>query len=209
MKPLSIIKLLICVIAAFVLFSCAQYTPVTEHYEKITFDEFISRLKAIREIKGTADISMQAKDVYMSGMASMKLSPNEYEVKLFALGIPVGEFRERNGVFYSRPKLKPEEEQLISLCIKNGIFWWMNNVNNVTTDSKYLKIKQPRQQMVLDRESLMPIEQFIFLSQGSTLHIAYGDVKWLSGIWYPNRITATLGSYKFTINTEDVKFEKY
>lgn len=190
------------------LFSCTQYVPVQENYEKISFDEFISRLRAIRQIKGTADISMQMHDAYMSGMASMKLSPNEYEVKLYTLGIPVGEFRERGGVFYSQPKLKPEEEQLISLCIKNGLFWWINNVNNITTEGRYLKIKQPRQQMVLDSESLMPIEQFIYLPRGGILHIAYGDVKWLGGVWYPNRITATVGGYKFTIVTEDVKFER-
>ncbi|MBF0521402.1 MAG: hypothetical protein HQK92_16950 [Nitrospirae bacterium] len=208
MKPLLIIKSLIFVILTIVLFSCTQYVPVQENYEKISFDEFINRLRAIRQIKGTADISMQTQDAYMSGMASIKLSPEEYDVKLFTLGIPVGEFRERGGVFYSQPKLKPEEEQLISLCIKNGLFWWMNNVNNISTEGRYLKIKQPRQQMVLDSESLMPIEQFIYLSRGNILHIAYGDVKWLGGVWYPNRITATLGNYKFTIVTEDVKFER-
>ncbi|MEO5356205.1 MAG: hypothetical protein H7844_02780 [Nitrospirae bacterium YQR-1] len=208
MKQRLIIKFLLCTVISVSLLSCVKSVPVPDYYEKITFDEFISRLRTIRQIKGTADISMKTKDVYLSGMASMKLSPNGYEVKVFSLGIPVGEFGEYDGRFYNTLKLKPQDGHLISLCIKEGLFWWNNNVKNVINSGKQLVIKQPRQDMILDKESLKPIEQFIYLSGDATLHIVYEDVRWVGGIWYPDGIVATLGDYKFTIAMEDVKFER-
>ncbi|MBF0555356.1 MAG: hypothetical protein HQK96_12510, partial [Nitrospirae bacterium] len=202
MRPLK--QLLIFSIFIFVI-SCTTKVSLIKEEPLLTLPLLMDRLSHIAEIKGSAAVDIKMSGGSMSGDASIRVTPDGFDVKVYSMGFPVGELRQSGGVFQSSPQLKDEDEVAIVKCVKEGIFWWNSKDINITDAGSSFYLKRPGQIIVLDKDTLKPIEQAIALPRGESLHIAYKEAKKIEGIWFPMKLEASSERYNITIEFDKVE----
>ncbi|KWT82999.1 hypothetical protein [Candidatus Magnetominusculus xianensis] len=206
MRPLK--RLLIFSICIFVISCTIKVSLIREEIpdnDTLTLTMFMDRLSRIAVIKGTASVDIKMSRGSLSGDASIRITPDGFDVKIYAMGFQVGELKMRGEIVQSSPQLKEEEELAVVRCLKEGVFWWNVTDIKVTNADSVLYLKRPGQIIVLDSNTLKPIEQAIALPRGESLHITYKEVKKINGLWFPMKLEASSERYSITIEFEKVE----
>ncbi|WP_420264604.1 hypothetical protein [Candidatus Magnetominusculus dajiuhuensis] len=204
MRPLK--QLLIFSIFILVISCTAQVSHRETPEEAIlTLPMLMDRLGHIEQIKGSASVDIKMDGGSLSGDASIRVTADGFDVKIYAMGFPVGELKQSGGVFQSSPELKGDDEVAVVKCIKEGIFWWNSKDINITDTGSSFYLKRPGQIIVIDKTTLKPIEQAIALPRGESLHIAYKEARKIEGIWFPMKLEASSERYNITIEFDKVE----
>ncbi|MBF0320270.1 MAG: hypothetical protein HQL01_10770 [Nitrospirae bacterium] len=187
-----------------------QGPPEKQEYpedEVLTLPVLLERLRGIAEIKGSASVEIKTTEKNLSGDAVIRITPNDFEVRMYSMGFPAAQFSLIDGIFYSNPKFKGEEERTMVNCIMEGIFWWRAKNMKATDTGSEIYLKRPGQIVVLDNDTFKPIEHAMALPMGESLHIAYKKVKKIDGVWFPMKLEATSERYNLTIEFDKVELK--
>lgn len=153
--------------------SCAPKRVGLPLYEEVPLEKAMAELKSINSIEAVLAIEYEKKDSTMSGDASLRLSENNLNLRLYYLGFLAGEVNEENGIVKSKPKLDKNKSTILVDGLKNSFFWW--NIKDYLVqegDGVYI-LKNSYRKILVDKKTLLPVQQVIELANGDELNILY------------------------------------
>ncbi len=175
-----------------------------EEVKSLTIEQLLNRLNAIKTIKGTAEASLKTPSKVLSGDASITINNDDtISVKIYSLGVQVGELGKKNGATYSNPEMTLNERTFFVNAIKDGLLWWKDV--SIQKGGTEIKAFNKNKVVKIDKASLLPMEQRIILPSGYTLKVKYKEVLCTEGVWFPSQLEASIGTLSISIAFDGVK----
>jgi hypothetical protein len=201
--------------------ACAPQTrPDGPHFENISLDEALGQYKKISSINAILGIEYEKNDAVMTGDGSISVSPDSLALRIYYLGFLQGEIYQENGVIRSNPKIDRNKSDLLVNGLKSSLFWWnIQDFARTETDDAY-ELRNTFQKIIVDKITLLPVEQTIALENGETLNITYGrpeqrlteDGKVIDGNsplgWYPSRLKIQLRNFVVRITVKSYELTR-
>jgi hypothetical protein len=172
-RNLTSVLLILCSAALFFIVSCAPKHVELPSYEGIPVENAISELKNIQSIEAVLSIEYEKNDSTMSADASLNVSEDKLNLRLYYLGFLAGEVSEDNGIIKSKPKLDKNKSTILIDGLKNSFFWW--NIKDYTLQEKedIYVLKNSYRKILVSKKTLLPVQQTIELNDGEELNIFY------------------------------------
>ncbi len=173
-RPLSWLLVTCCLLLAFV--SCAPKHVEMPSYERVDLNGALSELNSIKSIEAVLSVDYEKGDSAMSGDASLVLSENTLDLRLYYLGFLAGEVKEENGVIIkNKPRLDKNKSAILIDGLKNSFFWW--NIKDYTIQEKEdsYELKNSHRKILISKKTMLPVQQTIELNDGEKLNIFYSD----------------------------------
>lgn len=169
-----LLPLLCCSTALSFIVSCAPKHVELPSYEGIHIENALSELKDIKSIEAVLFVEYEKNDSSMSGDASLNVSEDKLNLRLYYLGFLAGEVNEDNGIIKSNPKLDKNKSTILIDGLKNSFFWW--NIKDYTLQEKedVYELKNSYRKLLISKKTLLPVQQTIELNDGEELKIFYG-----------------------------------
>jgi len=197
------------------LVSCApQIRPAGPDFSALSLDDALAQYRKISSITTIMGIEYEKNESVMSGDGSLVVSPDKLALRIYYLGFLQGEVYEENGEIKSKPKIDKTKSELLVQGLKSSIFWWnITDYEKTETDDTY-ELRNRSRKIVIDRKSLLPVEQTLTLDNGDRLLITYGrpvprlgaDGRQTDGNsplgWYPSRLKIQLRNYTVRIEVK-------
>jgi hypothetical protein len=196
------------VFCSLLLVSCGpQVRPEGPDFGSMSLDDALARYKKISSITTVLGIEYEKNEAVMRGDGSLVVSPDKLALRIYYLGFLQGEVYEEKGEIKSKPKIDKIKSELLVQGLKSSIFWWnISDYERTETDDTY-ELRNPFRKVVIDKRSLLPVEQTLTLDNGDQLLISYGrpvprlaeDGRQIDGNsplgWYPSRLKIQLRNY--------------
>ena len=207
--------LLASVSCLLLLISCAAPKLAEKPSHRGTsLNDALSQYRKISSISTVVGLDYEKNDVIMSGDASLSVSPDKLSLRIYYLGFLQGEVYEENGKIKSKPKLDKNKSLILVEGLKSSLFWWNITDYTVTETADAYELRNGYRRVVVNKESLLPVEQTIELENGDTIAISYDtpsriisedgketpDNSPLS--WYQSRVKIQLKNYIVRINVK-------
>ncbi len=207
--------LLASVSCLLLLISCAAPKLAEKPSHRGTsLNDALSQYRKISSISTVVGLDYEKNDVIMSGDASLSVSPDKLSLRIYYLGFLQGEVYEENGKIKSKPKLDKNKSLILVEGLKSSLFWWNITDYTVTETADAYELRNGYRRVVVNKESLLPVEQTIELENGDTIAISYDtpsriisedgketlDNSPLS--WYQSRVRIQLKNYIVRINVK-------
>ncbi|MCL4537487.1 MAG: hypothetical protein M1610_07845 [Nitrospirae bacterium] len=153
--------------------SCAPKHVEMPSYEGVGLNEALSELKNIQSIEAVLSVEYEKNDSTMSGDASLNVSEDKLNLRLYYLGFLAGEVAEDNGIVKSKPRLDKNKSTVLVDGLKNSFFWW--NIKDYTLQEKedVYVLKNSYRKIFISKKTLLPVQQTIELNDGEALNIFY------------------------------------
>ncbi|MDI6728573.1 MAG: hypothetical protein QMD44_06570 [Thermodesulfovibrionales bacterium] len=153
--------------------SCAPKHVELPSYEGIHIENALSELKDIKSIEAVLSVEYEKNDSSMSGDASLNVSEDKLNLRLYYLGFLAGEVSEDKGIIKSKPKLDKNKSTILIDGLKNSFFWW--NIKDYTLQEKEdaYELKNSYRKLLISKKTLLPVQQTIELNDGEELKIFY------------------------------------
>ena len=195
--------------------SCATPKPAQmPSYKGLALDHALAQFRQISSINTVVGLEYEKNDMIMSGDASLSASPDKLSLRIYYLGFLQGEVNEEKGVIRSKPKLDKNKSLLLVEGLKSSLFWWnISDYETLETADSYQLINKNRK-VVINKESLLPLEQTVEMENGDVLTISYAapmriapdEGKEIEGDsplnWYPSLIKIQLKKYIVRVNVK-------
>lgn len=180
---------------AFLLFiilfaSCApRMKPVQVPEYTGTVQEFLKENSMWNGLKGSFELQLKRPGgEVLSADSYIETGPGKTIMKFYRLGFQVGELEEKN------PRYRVLEE-----AVREGLIWWQ--IEGYTLDRSQLvyTVNTDRRSLVLDRKTLVPLSQSIYVPDEGTVYVSYSDYRRLETLWYPYRMEISYAGYELDL----------
>ncbi len=204
---------LYCISAGLLLTACAQKQIPLPSYEGVPVEEALAELRDISSIEALLSLRYEKGDTMMSGDAALTLTESRLSLKVFYLGFLAAELTEEAGVVRSKPHLDRVKSTMLVEGMRSSLLWW--NIRDYTIDDtgRQYVIRNAHRELVLDKETLLPSRQALYLDNGESIIIEYASparaefrdrqngeqlsegsraahfLVFASGLWYPSEMT--------------------
>ncbi len=203
--------ILLPVLLIFLITSCAP-----RHIEKPSFadadlNKLLDAMSDVSAIEAVISMEYEKQHNLMRGDASLAISENQIDLKVYYLGFLAGYLKENNGVVESSQKLDKNKSTLLIDGLKNSFLWWKIKDYNVTDEGEFYTLKNYNRKILVDKKTLLPVQQTMELYNGDELKIIYnspakveqtdsGDKRLSSiGLWYQSGMRIELNNHLLKI----------
>lgn len=162
------------VICLLLTVSCApKHIEMPSYEEEFSIENILPALKSIQSIEAVLSVEYEKNDSVMNGDASLNLSEDGLNLRLYYLGFLVGEVSEENGIVKSMPKIDKNKSTILVDGLKNSFLWW-NIKDYILQEREALYVlKNSYREILISKKTLLPIQQTIELDDGEELKIFY------------------------------------
>lgn len=189
------------------LFSCAAPRVEMPVYEGINVEDALRSRNNISAIEATFSITLEKDDIEIKGDGVLNISRNgNLNLRVYSLGFLALELISENGIVKSVPVIDRNKGTILTYGLRDCLFWW--NIKDFEIDEKdgvYL-LKNLSRKLWIDRKTIFPIKQTVFLKDGSELNIYYENPENAGDIWYPSKIKIDLSEYSVTLKIKGISF---
>ncbi|MDI6802156.1 MAG: hypothetical protein QMD01_08945 [Thermodesulfovibrionales bacterium] len=197
--------------------SCAPKHVVMPSYEGVSLEKILIELKDISAIEAILSIEYEKNDDAMSGDALLTLSENSLNLRLYYLGFLAWEVKENKGIIKSNPSLDKNKSILLIDGIRNSFFWWNIKDYTLQEQENSYELENSYRKIIMNKKTLLPVEQTIELNSGEKLNITYGDPVKLNSegtkdkqdaanssldLWYPSRLKIDFKNHSMKIKVK-------
>jgi len=189
-------------------------------HKGITLNDALSQYRKISAVNTVVGLEYEKNGTIMSGDASLSVSPDKLALRIYYLGFLQGEVYEENGNIRSKPKIDKTKSTILVEGLKNSLFWWNITDYEVLDRKDSYELRNGYRKVVVNKDTLLPIEQTIELENGDVLAISYDsptriineddkaapDDSPLS--WYPSIVNIQLRNYIVRINVKSYSITK-
>ncbi len=207
--------------SCLLLASCVpQIQPEKPNFERLSLDDALAQYKKISSINTVLGIEYEKNGGVMQGDGSLIISRDKLSLRINYLGFLQGEITEEKGEVKSKPKIDRNKSDLLVNGLKSSLFWWnINDYVRTETDDSY-ELRNNTRKVVIDKQSLLPVEQTIELENGDELVITYGrpaqrlteDGRGIDADsplgWYPGRLNIQLRNYVVRITVKSYEITR-
>lgn len=189
------------------LFSCAAPRVEMPVYEGIDVGDALHSKNSISAIEATFSITIEKDDIEIKGDGVLNISRNgNLNLRVYSLGFLALELISENGIIKSVPVIDRNKGTILTYGLRDCLFWW--SIKDFEIDEKegvYL-LKNLSRKLWIDRKTIFPIKQTVFLEDGSELNIYYENPEKAGDIWYPSKIKIDLSKYSVTLKIKEISF---
>jgi hypothetical protein len=189
------------------LFSCAAPRVEIPVYEGVDVREVLSSKNSISDIGTTFSIIFEKDESELRGEGVLNISRNgDLNLRVYSLGFLALEVTSEKGIIKSKPRIDRSKCRILTQGLRDCLFWW--DIEDYEIDEKdgmYL-LKNSSREIWLDRKTILPAKQAVFLEDGRELMIYYEDNEKAGDVWYPAKMRIELSKYSVTLKIKDISF---
>jgi hypothetical protein len=189
------------------LFSCAAPRVEMPVYEDVDVRHALHSKNSISAIEAAFSITLEKDDMEIKGDGALNISRNgNLNLRVYSSGFLALELISENGIIKSVPVIDRNKGIIFTYGLRDCLFWW--DIKDFEIDEKegvYL-LKNLSRRLWIDRKTMFPIRQTVFLEDGSELNIHYGNPEKTGDIWYPSKIKIDLSKYSVTLKIKEISF---
>ncbi len=205
LKVLS--RLFLLSISLIFVFSCVTKRVEIPVYEGIDMRDVLSAKSTISSMDATFSIIFEKDDSEMRGEGVLNISRNgDLSLRVYSFGFLALEVSSAKGMIKSNPRIDKSKSKLLTQGLRDCLFWW--DIQDFVIDEKdsmYL-LKNFSREIWLDKKTILPIKQRVFLEDGKELRISYEGVEKMGDVWYPSTIRIELSQYSVTLKVREILF---
>lgn len=187
---------------SIVLSSCAAATLKTRVGKDV-----LSPKENISNINTIFSIIVKKDDTEIEGDGVLNISRNgNLNLRIYSLGVLAFELTYENGTIKSIPALKRNKAKILISGLRECFFWWDVKDVEIEEEGDTYIFKNPQKRMWIDRKTLLPIKQTVFLEHGQKADIYYEDMRNVNGRLYPSKINIEVAGYSVMLRIKDISF---
>jgi hypothetical protein len=192
---------------ALLLHACAVKQVELPVYEGIDVGEVLSSKNRISSIETAFSVAFERHDTEIRGDGVLDLRKNgDLKMRVYSFGFLAFEITAENGVIKSNPVIDKNKKTMLTYGLRECFFWWdMKEFEIEERGNDYL-LKNSARLLWIDRKTMFPIKQVVFLDDGRELDIFYEDPEKAGEIWYPSKIRIELSRYAVTLKIKEISF---
>lgn len=189
------------------LFSCAAPRVEMPVYEGVSVEEALRSKNSISAIETTFSITLEKDDTKMTGDAVLYISRNgNLSLRVYSFGFLALEVISENGIIKSVPVIDRNKGTILTYGLRDCLFWWNIKDFNIYEKAGVYLLKNLSRSLWIDRKTMFPIKQTVFLKDGSELNMQYGNPDKAGDMWYPSKIKINLSEYSVTLKIKEISF---
>jgi len=191
--------------------SCAPKHVEMPSYADVDLNSVISDLSNVTSIEAVMSMEYEKNNNLMNGDASLVLSEEHIDLKIYYLGFLAGYLKEQNGVVAASQKLDRNKSAILIEGLKNSFFWWKIDDYTIDDEEDVYKLMNFNRKIVISKKTMLPIMQTIELYNGDELKISYDsparlepediDFSYISPLisWYQSAMRIELNNHLLKI----------
>ena len=202
----KIVSKLFLVSAVLLLYSCAARYVGMPPYEG-SMRDLLSSKKDISSIETTFSITFEKGDTEIKGNGVLNISRNgDLQMRVYSFGFLAFEMTSENGIVKSAPAIDRNKGIILTYGLRDCLFWW--DLKDFETDEKedHLILRNHDRELWLDKKTMFPKRQIIFLEDGRELNIYYDNPERAGDFWYPSKIRIEHARYVVTLKVKEISF---
>jgi outer membrane lipoprotein-sorting protein len=189
------------------LFSCAAPRVEMPVYEGVSVEDALRSKNSISAIETTFSITLEKDDTEIKGDAVLNISRNgNLTLRVYSFGFLALELISEDGIIESSPVIDRNEGTILTYGLRDCLFWWNIKDFKVYEKEGVYLLENLSRRLWIDRKTMFPIKQTVFLKDGSELNIQYGNPEKAGDIWYPSKIMIDLSEYSMTLKIKEISF---
>lgn len=191
--------------------SCAPRHVEMPSFSDRDLSELTDVLSDVSGIEAVISMEYEKGHNLMQGDASVSISENHIDLKVYYLGFLAGHLKENNGEVTASQKMDTNKKAILVDGLKQSFLWWKIQDYNVIDEGEFYTLKNYNRKILVDKKTLLPVEQTIELYNGDELKIIYdspakvketdsGDKRLASlGLWYQSGMRIELNNHLLKI----------
>ena len=127
-------------------------------------------------------------------------------MRVYSFGFLAFEMTSENGIVKSAPAIDRNKGIILTYGLRDCLFWW--DLKDFETDEKedHLILRNHDRELWLDKKTMFPKRQIIFLEDGRELNIYYDNPERAGDFWYPSKIRIEHARYVVTLKVKEISF---
>lgn len=199
-----------------ILFLCFIISCAPQRVEMPLFDVpdlnmHLAELSKFQTIEAVLFLEYEKGDSFMNGDASLTVSENAVDLKVYYLGFLAGYILENNGVVNISQKIDRNKSVMLVEGLKNSFLWWKIKDYTIDEVGEFYKLQNYNRKIFIDKKTLLPVQQFIELYNGDELRIFYDSPakmenagekvqsRSLAAMWYQSKLKIFLNKHLLKI----------
>jgi hypothetical protein len=189
------------------LFSCVAPRVEMPVYEGVSVEDVLNSKNSISAIETTFSITLEQDNTDRKGDGVLNISRNgNLSLRVYSFGFLAFELISENGIIKSVPVIDRNIGTILTHGLRDCLFWWnIKDFKIYEKEGVYL-LKNFSRRLWIDRKTMFPIKQTVFLENGSELDIHYENPDKAGDIWYPSKIKIDLSKYSVTLKIKEISF---
>lgn len=156
-----------------VIVSCTPRHVEIPSFPELNLNSHLAELSNIHTIEAVLQLEYEKGTILMNGDASLTLSENSLDLKVYYLGFLAGYIKENNGIVSVSQKIDKNKSLMLIEGLKNSFMWWKINNHTIEDEGEFYKFQNYNRKIFLDKKTLLPAQQLIELYNGDELKILY------------------------------------
>ncbi len=173
-RGLSLI-IIVSVFFVFFITSCAIKHAEMPSFAGVDLHDYLKSLSNVSDIEAVLSMEYEKQHNLMQGDASLLISENHIDLKIYYLGFLAGYIKENNGIITASQKIDKNKTHIIVDGLKSSFLWWKINDYIIDDEGEFYKIKTYNKKILVDKKTLLPTKQTIELANGEELKILYSS----------------------------------
>lgn len=197
-----------------IIYSCTPRFVETPIFYGVDLNSHIAELSNIQSIEAVLSLEYEKGDSLMNGDASLIVSENNLDLKVYYLGFLAGYISENNGIVVTSQKIDKNRSLMLVEGLKNSFLWWQIKDYTIEDEGEFYKLENYNRKILLNKKNLLPVQQLIELYNGDVLKISYdsparidtekegGSSLSATTFWYQSGMRISLNSHLLKIKIQ-------
>lgn len=202
---------LLFILLIFFISSCAPRHAEMPSFADADLNMLFKVLSDASSVEAVISMEYEKQHTLMQGDASLAISENHIDLKIYYLGFLAGYLKENNGTVTASQKMDKNKSAILIDGLRNSFLWWKIKDYNVTDEGEFYTLKNYNRKILVDKRTLLPVHQTIELYNGDELKIIYDSpakIEQLApvdselsslGLWYQSGMRIELNNHLLKI----------
>ncbi|MEN2994170.1 MAG: hypothetical protein ABDH19_02330 [Thermodesulfovibrio sp.] len=172
---MSLLRLLVVSLIILLFSNCAEKKVTVKDFYAENIEDFIKRMENYNSLEAVLNLQYEAKNNILNGDALLRISKNEFLLRIYYLGFPIGEIYEEDGEISSNLNIEKDRLKQLAIGVKKSFLWWNGNFT-ITEEFEKFILKDGERTIILKKDGFIPLKQTLNVDN-QTISITYDEHK--------------------------------
>lgn len=187
--------------------SCALQKVELPVYKYANIKEVLHSKNNVSKIDSEFSIIYEKDGTRLKGDGILNISKNgDLNLRIYYFGFLAFELVSENGVVNNTHIIDRKSALIFANGLKDCFFWW--DLIDFSAEEKgdiYI-LKDKTKELWIDRKTVSPLRQIIFLADGRKIHIFYEEPIENNEIWFPSKIRIENSRSSIILKIKEISF---
>jgi len=187
------------------LFACVPKRVEIPVYEGKSLEDALSLYKSISSIETTFSATFEKEDTEIKGDGIVNIADSgDMSMRIYSFGFLVFELSSKDGVIKSDPQIDKNKSTILTYGLRDCLYWWDIKDYEVNESLNSYILLNNQRQVWINKKTMLPIKQVIFLDDGRELDITYENPENFGVFWYPSKLRIEFAKYAVVLRLKDM-----